>query len=170
MAKVGRNDPCPCGSGKKVKRCCIEKVGAERLLDVLRASRDQMVAKNERLETERDELVKQLAALEADREADAVAGQVRALLGSGQLERAEAVGRQLEEMFAGETEGIERLAEVYESREMRAEAAAQYRRAIAMMDEWGRGHYCDCCRARMVKAVRRLDPDGPSLELGFDPQ
>jgi len=23
--KVGRNDPCPCGSGKKYKRCCMEK-------------------------------------------------------------------------------------------------------------------------------------------------
>lgn len=22
FAKVGRNDPCPCGSGKKYKRCC----------------------------------------------------------------------------------------------------------------------------------------------------
>jgi hypothetical protein len=22
MAKVGRNDACPCGSGKKYKRCC----------------------------------------------------------------------------------------------------------------------------------------------------
>ena len=22
--KVGRNDPCPCGSGKKYKKCCIE--------------------------------------------------------------------------------------------------------------------------------------------------
>ncbi|WP_240905652.1 SEC-C metal-binding domain-containing protein [Thiorhodococcus mannitoliphagus] len=21
-AKVGRNDPCPCGSGKKFKKCC----------------------------------------------------------------------------------------------------------------------------------------------------
>ena len=20
--KIGRNDPCPCGSGKKVKKCC----------------------------------------------------------------------------------------------------------------------------------------------------
>jgi hypothetical protein len=25
VAKVGRNDPCPCGSGKKYKHCCIEK-------------------------------------------------------------------------------------------------------------------------------------------------
>jgi hypothetical protein len=26
MQKVGRNDPCPCGSGKKFKKCCEEKV------------------------------------------------------------------------------------------------------------------------------------------------
>jgi hypothetical protein len=23
--KVGRNDPCPCGSGKKFKQCCMSK-------------------------------------------------------------------------------------------------------------------------------------------------
>jgi uncharacterized protein YecA (UPF0149 family) len=23
--KVGRNDPCPCGSGKKFKKCCARK-------------------------------------------------------------------------------------------------------------------------------------------------
>lgn len=23
--RVGRNDPCPCGSGKKFKRCCLGK-------------------------------------------------------------------------------------------------------------------------------------------------
>ena len=23
MDKTGRNDPCPCGSGKKHKRCCL---------------------------------------------------------------------------------------------------------------------------------------------------
>jgi preprotein translocase subunit SecA len=23
--KVGRNDPCPCGSGKKFKKCCLKK-------------------------------------------------------------------------------------------------------------------------------------------------
>ena len=25
MAKIGRNEPCPCGSGKKYKRCCLNK-------------------------------------------------------------------------------------------------------------------------------------------------
>ena len=23
MVKPGRNDPCPCGSGKKYKKCCL---------------------------------------------------------------------------------------------------------------------------------------------------
>ena len=25
--KIGRNDPCPCGSGKKYKYCCLNKRG-----------------------------------------------------------------------------------------------------------------------------------------------
>lgn len=24
--EIGRNDPCPCGSGKKYKKCCIDKI------------------------------------------------------------------------------------------------------------------------------------------------
>lgn len=24
LQKVGRNDPCPCGSGRKFKKCCLE--------------------------------------------------------------------------------------------------------------------------------------------------
>ncbi len=30
-ARVGRNEPCPCGSGKKYKRCCINRGTAPRL-------------------------------------------------------------------------------------------------------------------------------------------
>ena len=29
MGKVKRNDPCPCGSGKKYKNCCYEKLYKE---------------------------------------------------------------------------------------------------------------------------------------------
>ena len=35
MAKPGRNDPCPCGSGKKYKKCCLtndEAAETERLV------------------------------------------------------------------------------------------------------------------------------------------
>ena len=25
--RVGRNEPCPCGSGKKFKHCCLQQAG-----------------------------------------------------------------------------------------------------------------------------------------------
>lgn len=28
--KIGRNDPCPCGSGKKYKSCCLAKKGEKK--------------------------------------------------------------------------------------------------------------------------------------------
>jgi hypothetical protein len=28
LKSVGRNDPCPCGSGKKFKKCCLERAAA----------------------------------------------------------------------------------------------------------------------------------------------
>ncbi|UCH82539.1 MAG: SEC-C domain-containing protein, partial [Nitrospiraceae bacterium] len=28
--QTGRNDPCPCGSGKKYKKCCLSKTYKER--------------------------------------------------------------------------------------------------------------------------------------------
>lgn len=30
MDRVGRNDPCPCGSGKKYKKCCAGKTGMQK--------------------------------------------------------------------------------------------------------------------------------------------
>ena len=30
--KIGRNDPCPCGSGKKYKQCCAGKTSRKELL------------------------------------------------------------------------------------------------------------------------------------------
>jgi hypothetical protein len=38
MAKIGRNDACPCGSGKKYKKCCevaAQKRGSTVLLVVV---------------------------------------------------------------------------------------------------------------------------------------
>jgi len=32
--KVGRNDPCPCGSGKKFKNCCMNKKNWDELVSV----------------------------------------------------------------------------------------------------------------------------------------
>ncbi len=41
MAKIGRNDPCPCGSGKKYKKCCLQKDLAASTPKVMTASGEE---------------------------------------------------------------------------------------------------------------------------------
>ena len=36
--KIGRNDPCPCGSGLKYKKCCLGKEKEERKFQELEAT------------------------------------------------------------------------------------------------------------------------------------
>lgn len=36
--KIGRNDPCPCGSGLKYKRCCMNRCRYARLDELTRMS------------------------------------------------------------------------------------------------------------------------------------
>lgn len=44
MTKTGRNDPCPCGSGKKYKHCCLAKAAAyQNLLNEQRESKIRAV-------------------------------------------------------------------------------------------------------------------------------
>ena len=38
MAKAGRNDPCPCGSGRKYKKCCALKEKNGRISKLMMAA------------------------------------------------------------------------------------------------------------------------------------
>ena len=56
MAKIGRNAPCPCGSGKKYKRCCLSKkqeeeriIVEERKLQDAKAEERMQVAEEEKI-------------------------------------------------------------------------------------------------------------------------
>ena len=44
MAKIGRNDPCTCGSGKKYKKCCGRNAQANALNEVAAALNDDASA------------------------------------------------------------------------------------------------------------------------------
>ena len=35
MAKVGRNEPCPCDSGKKYKHCCEKKTDSSKMSSLM---------------------------------------------------------------------------------------------------------------------------------------
>lgn len=48
--KVGRNEPCPCGSGKKQKKCCLSATH----LDAVRKEKEaKRVEQREKIKTER---------------------------------------------------------------------------------------------------------------------
>jgi len=170
MEKVGRNDACPCGSGKKFKRCCLERAETEARIARLTAEQDRLVAEREIAERELA-ATKRAVAEEAEFLAlEQRTESVLALIEAGRVAEAETTAQQLAAEYPEDTVVIERLAQVYEAKGEAVSAADQYRRGVALMDAEGDGQFCDCCRARMVKAIRRLDPDRPAPPLGRDPQ
>lgn len=163
MTKVGRNDECPCGSGKKFKRCCAERLEQEE-----RAAR--VTAERERVEQGLADKGRAEAGAARMRRVEQHADAVLGLIEAGRLEQAESAARRFMVEFPQETMAVERLGQVYEAKGQGQSAADEYRRGVAMMDARGDGRFCDCCRARLVKGIRRLDPEGTSPVLGRDPQ
>lgn len=49
--KVGRNDPCPCGSGKKFKNCCESRIGPKRKFQATHISGGGMKGKATQIST-----------------------------------------------------------------------------------------------------------------------
>ena len=43
MPKIGRNDPCPCGSGRKYKQCCLPKVQATQVRAISRRRDEELL-------------------------------------------------------------------------------------------------------------------------------
>lgn len=64
MAKIGRNEACPCGSGSKYKRCCLQKDKAEESVDSpmqqLRLSLMAEIEKIQRAAKQGEEIVREL--------------------------------------------------------------------------------------------------------------
>ena len=46
--KVGRNDPCLCGSGKRYKKCCLNEGYALRLCDMVSQSEELSLAQGKK--------------------------------------------------------------------------------------------------------------------------
>jgi tetratricopeptide (TPR) repeat protein len=106
MAKIGRNAPCPCGSGKKYKRCCLP--GQPKKLP----SSDR----KQRL-------------IPVFTELDQLSNSVVDLIKQDKLDKAEAVSRKLLKEYPDQINGLNRLAMVYEVRGEKEKAAEHYRKA-----------------------------------------
>jgi tetratricopeptide (TPR) repeat protein len=161
MANTGRNDPCPCGSGKKYKRCCLDKdEAAER--EVL-ASR-LTPALGSPWQRSPEILAEMREALSVDDDEDELTTASNAavdLVNAGKLDEAEKAARDILERFPEAHDGYDRLGMVCEARGDKKQAAYYYRKVV----EFIRAHaedYDPEFEALFHKLVAELDPPAPS--------
>lgn len=95
--KIGRNDPCPCGSGKKYKKCCIYAVSP--------------TENNSRFFYS---------------DLDNLSNQVPVLIRQKKYDKAEEVCQRLLEEYPEQIDGLHRFAELFEAKGQREQAAEYY--------------------------------------------
>jgi len=106
MAKIGRNAPCPCGSGKKYKKCCLSPQ-----------------------QEKRPSPVKKQGFTPVFTDLDQLSNSVVDLIRHNKLDEAEAVSRRLLNEYPDQIDSLDRLAMVYEARGEKGKAAKYYRKA-----------------------------------------
>jgi tetratricopeptide (TPR) repeat protein len=158
MEKAGRNDPCPCGSGKKYKKCCLPKHEAEERHRAVeqQAERDERAAAHRA--SLREAQARMLAGVEDNiDELTAASNGVVDLIHAGKLDESERAAHDLLERFPDVHDGWDRLGMVYEARGDNQKAADCYRKVI----DFVRAHpndYDEGFDAVFVKLVDKLDP------------
>ncbi len=150
--KRGRNDPCPCGSGKKYKHCCRETTEAQtRVPSPVQGAADAPVHTPHRADTWED------AAVWVESGLDRASNAVIDLIHTGQLDEAEKAAHRLLEDYPEVIDGHERLAMVYEARGDQRKAAEHYRGALRIVDAHP-GDYDPEIRAHYLDKLNTLDP------------
>lgn len=126
MAKIGRNQPCPCGSGRKYKACHL------RLDEEAAAQRRAAVAATAAAPPPSTPLDDNLLIDEDGDELCEFSNQALDLIHEGRLDEAEAESRELMRRFPGAPDGLARLGHVFEKRGDHKQAADCYRQAAAI--------------------------------------
>lgn len=120
MAKIGRNDLCACGSGKKYKKCCLAK--DEALAHQARAAAAPKPDQHGLSDDRYDEMV-------------TLSNGVIELIDDGKLDEAERAARDLLERFPEVHDGYARLGLICEVRGENRQAVDYYRKVIAFVRE-----------------------------------
>jgi hypothetical protein len=142
MAKLGRNEPCPCGSGKKYKRCCQGALVAQPLLPTERPRGAEHEPHGELCPCCVEKLEEQ-----ADRVTDELV--------AGRLDQAEALCQHLIADFPTEAEGLDLLSMILQERGQHERALELLRRASAIAH--ARPEYDSDVRSDMRRRIRQLE-------------
>lgn len=109
MGKIGRNDTCPCGSGKKYKKCCLNN--PQNSTGVEPGFTDDITTFVE------------------------LSNSINGLLEKNDFKKARAVCRQLLNEYPEQIEGISRFAQVYEAMGDKQKAAEYYRKSAEFAEK-----------------------------------
>ena len=113
--KIKRNEPCPCGSGKKYKKCCLIK-------------------DEEQASIRRKEVDQNLLALEEEvRQLDDLSNSVLDLIEMGKFEEAEEVCQKLEDEYPDQVDAFERRASLYEAKGDFEKAISNHQKTVEFM-------------------------------------
>jgi len=113
--KPGRNAPCPCGSGKKYKMCCLKRE--------VESENDLVPTPAKPIESTPPKPTFFESGIDRD------SNRVVRLINEGRLEEAEEAARSLLEKYPDFGDGLERTAAVLEAKGERERAAEYYRKA-----------------------------------------
>ena len=149
MAKTGRNDPCPCGSGKKYKQCCLarDEAAAATARAAQAAAAPARPPRPVRFLQIRDDVDELTEASNA----------VIDLVHAGRLDEAEKAAHNLLARFPDVHDGYDRLGMVCEARGEPRQAADYYRKVIAVIAEHHDDYDPDFANGYR-KLIERLDP------------
>ena len=133
VPKAGRNDPCPCGSGKKYKHCCLEKDRAAELAPAIAQRVALQAQKASQVALRKDyleELLESQATLQEAQALDVASNAVIDLIRAGRLDEAEQAARELLVRYPEVHDGYDRLGMVHEARGQFRQAADCYRSVV----------------------------------------
>ncbi len=154
MARTGRNDPCPCGSGRKYKHCCLARDEA--------AARAARPAQPAAATARRPSLASYVQDRDEVDELTEASNAVISLVRTGNLDAAEQAAHDLLARFPDVHDGYGRLGMVSEARGDHRQAADYYRKAIAVIRDHPDG-YDPEFEAVYRKLIDRLDPPAAGM-------
>ncbi len=151
--KIGRNDPCHCGSGQKYKRCCQEKDeaterAARAAAEVKKPPKPARIADLD--------LLRSAFAEEPD-ELTTASNAIVDMVHAGKLDEAEQAAWDFLVRFPEVHDGYDRLGMVYEARGDKKQAAHYYRQVI----DFVRAHpdqYEPAFETTFLQMIEELDP------------
>ena len=149
MAKINRNAACPCGSGKKYKRCCLP--------------RDQEAAAQRRDQAapEKSPSLPPPVVFDDDDNLEQLSNSVVDLIDEGRLDEAEEACKQLKREFPDVIDWIERTGVVHEARGETDKAVEYYRRCLQYIDDHP-DYFEEASKDWYRRSIKRLESSDQS--------